>query len=260
MPSDSTSSNVWSQGPDKFTLARGQVHIWRLSLDPHPAGQDQALLALLGGHRSALSSDEVARASRFHFDTDRARFELCRTALRFLLGRYQSIPPREIRFTYSAAGKPELAADQNPQALRFNVSHSDNTALIAIGLHDALGVDIEKIRLDVNATELSERFFSERERSALRYLPEAVRITAFYACWARKESFLKATGDGLGFPLSAFSVSVDPDQKPHIEEINGDAASAQHWTLLDLDAAPGFRASVAIECNGASIATFALYV
>ena len=55
-----------------------------------------------------------------------------------------------------------------------------------------LGVDIEKIRADVDLAMLSERFFSARERASLGALPQNCQLDAFFACWTRKEAFLKA--------------------------------------------------------------------
>lgn len=255
-PVESVSSHVWSAGPEKPELLVGRVHVWRLSLDAARLGEESSSFSEAQG--AVLAPDELARASRFHFDRDRVRYVRCRSALRFLLARYLGIAAPHIRFTYTPNGKPELAADQNSRQLRFNVSHSGNMALIAVGVQDALGVDIEKIRPGVNTAELSERFFSARERAGLRVLPETMLVAAFYACWARKEAFLKAIGEGLGFPLEDFSVSVHPGQPPHLEEIKGDPNAGQQWSLLDLEAAPHFKSAVAVERAGASIAAFDL--
>jgi 4'-phosphopantetheinyl transferase len=143
---------------------------------------------------SVLSPDEIARAGRFQFEKDRIHFTRCRSALRQLLAGYLAIPAAEVRFEYLTSGKPQLAAEQNPRMLQFNVSHSASVALIAVGREHRLGVDIEKIRYEVDTTSLAERFFSLRERGGLQRLPDHLRVPGFFACWMRKESFLKATG------------------------------------------------------------------
>ena len=120
----------------------------------------------------------------------------------------------EVRFEYLTSGKPQLVAEQNPRAVQFNVSHSSNMALIAVGSAHRLGVDIEEIRGDVDTTALAERFFSLRERAGLQALPDHLRVSGFFAGWTRKEAFLKATGDGLMFPLAEFSVTTHPDLDP----------------------------------------------
>ena len=139
---------------------------------------------------------------------------------------------------------------QNQRALEFNVSHSGDLALIAVSSGRRLGVDIERIRADVDTVALAERFFSRRERAGLQALADHLRVPAFYACWTRKEAFLKATGSGLSFPLADFSVTTHPDQEPEIEEINGQPEAGKKWYLADLPAIAGYRAALALESDG----------
>ncbi len=222
--------------PPAFPTAR--VDVWRVRLDQPPTA---------GSEGSVLSPDEIARAGRFHFEKDRIHFTRCRTALRGVLSGYLAVPAANIRFEYLISGKPQLAAGQNPHALQFNVSHSASMALIAVGSEHRLGVDMEKIRADVDTTSLADRFFSLRERAGLQALPEHLRVPGFFACWTRKEAFLKATGDGLSFPLADFSVTTHPDLNPEIEEINGNTKAGKQWFLTDLSVVEGYRATVALE-------------
>jgi 4'-phosphopantetheinyl transferase len=227
-----------SKQPGNAGVPTGRVDVWSVRLDePARAGSEVVV----------LSPDEVARASRFHFEKDRIHFTRCRSALRALLSEYLEIPAAEIRFEYLTSGKPQLAAEQNPSVLQFNVSHSANMALIAVGSEHRLGVDIEKIRGDVDITTLAERFFSLRERAGLQALPEHLRVPGFFACWTRKEAFLKATGEGLSFPLADFSVTTHPDLDPELEEIKGSTDDGKRWFLADLSVVEDFRAAVARE-------------
>ena len=141
--------------------------------------------------------------------------------------------------------------------LQFNVSHSANIALIAFSSEHRLGVDVEKSRADVDTTALSERFFSLRERTGLQALPDPLRVLGFFACWTRKEAFLKATGDGLAFPLADFSVTTHPDLDPRLEDLKGDPEAWKHWFLSDLEVANGFRAAVAVERSYSHLKTYA---
>lgn len=225
----------------------GRVDVWRVRLDEP---------AKAGSEASVLSTDEIARASRFHFEKDRIHFTRCRSALRGLLAGYLAIPAAEIHFEYLTSGKPQLAAERNPHALQFNVSHSANMALIAVGSEHRLGVDIEKIRSDVDTTSLAERFFSVRERAGLQALPDHLRVPGFFACWTRKEAFLKATGDGFSFPLADFSVTTHPDLDPELEDINGNTEAGKQWFLADLSVVDGFRATVAIERSHSHLETY----
>lgn len=239
---------LWSQAPSQPSFPTGRVDLWRLRLDePLKAGSEA----------SVLSSDEMARASRFHFEKDQLHFTRCRSALRGLLAGYLAIPAAEIRFEYLASAKPQLAAEQNPRALQFNVSHSAGMALIAVGSEHRLGVDIEKIRSDVDTASLAERFFSLRERAGLQALPDHLRVPGFFACWTRKEAFLKATGDGFSFPLADFSVTTHPDLDPRLEDIKGNTEAGKQWFLADLSVVDGFRATVALERSYSRLETYA---
>jgi 4'-phosphopantetheinyl transferase len=237
----------WLRAPAPPAFPSGRVDIWRLRLDEPAKAEVKA---------SILSPDEIARANRFHFENDRTHFTRCRSALRSLLSGYLLIPSVEIRFEYLASGKPQLAAEQNPRALQFNVSHSANMALIAVGSERRLGVDIEKIRSDVDTAALAERFFSLRERTGLWALPDHLHVPAFYACWTRKEAFLKATGDGLSFPLADFSVTTHPDLDAELEEIRGNTEAGKQWLLADLRVADGYRATVASEPSCSRLETY----
>jgi 4'-phosphopantetheinyl transferase len=238
----------WLEAPWPPPFPTSRVDVWRVRLDePVTAGAEG----------SVLSPDEIARASRFHFEKDRIHFSQCRSALRVLLAGYLAIPATEVRFEYLTSGKPQLAAEQNPWALQFNVSHSAAMALIAVGSEHRLGVDIEKIRDDVDTTSLAERFFSLRERAGLQALPDHLRVPGFFACWTRKEAFLKATGDGLSFPLADFSVTTHPDLDPALEEIRGNTVARKQWFLADLSVFEGYCATVALERSHSRLETYA---
>ena len=106
-------------------------------------------------------------------------------------------------------------------------------------------------------TWLAERFLSVRERSSLQALPDHLRLSGFFACWTRKEAFLKATGDGLSFPLADFSVTTHPDCDPKIEDIKGDVGVGDQWLLADLSGINGFRATAAVERSYSLLRTYA---
>ena len=239
---------LWSPAPSALRLPTDRVDIWRVRLDESAKSDSSTAI---------LSADEIARASRFHFDKDRIHFIQCRSALRTLLGIYLRTPPAGIHFEYLASGKPQLVAAQNQCALQFNVSHSGNLALIAIGSEHKLGVDIEKMRPDVDTAALAERFFSVRERAELRALPDDLRAHGFFACWTRKEAFLKATGDGLSFPLADFSVTTHPDRAPQLEEIRGDLEAGKRWFLKDLNVGDSYRSAVAFDRPPRRLETYA---
>jgi 4'-phosphopantetheinyl transferase len=97
----------------------------------------------------------------------------------------------------------------------------------------------------IKCEELSARFFSQREDAALRLLPAETRREAFFACWTRKEAFLKACGGGLSLPLDAFDVSLgEPAQ---LLGVRGALGVGGPWWIHDCAAGPGYAAAVAGE-------------
>jgi phosphopantetheine--protein transferase-like protein len=89
--------------------------------------------------------------------------------------------------------------------------------------------------------------FSAREVQAILAVSENKRQEAFFACWTRKEAFLKATGIGLSYPLSQFSVSVDPDAPAELWEVKGDPDAVTHWSLESVRPGAGYMGALAYK-------------
>ncbi|HEX7117826.1 MAG TPA: 4'-phosphopantetheinyl transferase superfamily protein [Longimicrobiales bacterium] len=169
-------------------LRRGEVHVWATKLD----------LPALAAERLAgtLSPDEAARAGRLRAARDRDRYIAARGSLRTVLARYLDADPAALRFDYGANGKPRLAGGGDAP-LRFNLSHADELALIAVGRDAELGVDVERVRPLPGADAVAARVFPPTELSRWRALPEAERPLAFFTFWTRIEARLKARGSGI---------------------------------------------------------------
>ena len=124
-----------------------------------------------------------------------------------ILGRLLEIPPALVRFRPGPGGKPELAPDGGPDPaprLRFNVTHSDDLALIAVSLGRELGVDLERVRAISEADRIVESYFTAAELAQYRGLDGPDRPEAFLRGWTRKEAILKAKGVGLAGLASRF--------------------------------------------------------
>ena len=239
----------YSQGRDKplIALAEDDVHVWQADLDL-PAAQVQRL-------ERALAPDELARADRFRAAEVRARFVVTRGALRDILGRYLGLAPEQVRFGYGPAGKPLLAAEQGSREaggrrLEFNLAHSGGVALFAVARGRRVGVDVELIRPNVPHDRLAARFFSPQEQAQLRALPAEAQLEAFFACWTRKEAFVKARGEGLALGLTRFAVSVAAGGPAALLHTAFDPDEAGRWALQDLAPRPGYAAALAVEGRG----------
>lgn len=212
------------------------VHLWSLELAAHPEE-----IARLG---DLLAADERERAARYHFDRHRRRYIVGQGALRVLLGRYASLDPAALSFTYGPRGKPSLV--EEPE-LHFNVSHSHERAVVAVARHGPLGVDIERRRELEDADSIAKRFFSAAEAAAYLEVPAERRLRAFFDCWTRKEAFVKALGEGLFLSLDRFDVSLAPGEPARVLAIDGDPERARRWSLAELSLADDFAGSLATE-------------
>jgi 4'-phosphopantetheinyl transferase len=238
----------WGLAPVNNELGADDVHVWRASLN-----QPADVIAKLA---SLLSSDECQRAERFHRPTDRRRFIAGRGILRKIISAYLALAPGELRFVYNEYGKPFISDDQNRGALSFNLSHSDGMALYSVVRGRRVGIDIEYMREDFATIEVAERFFSKDEFEALKSTPNDRRTEAFFNCWSRKESYIKAIGMGVSYPLDGFTVSLAPDATPELLKVNADATEAARWKMYEIDVGEGYAAALIVENPPVSLRRF----
>jgi 4'-phosphopantetheinyl transferase len=191
-----------------------------------------------------LSSDEQLRAYRFRSLKSRSTFIVARGLLRAILGQCLGIASPAISFCYGAHGKPSI---ENWQGIRFNIAHSEDFIVCALGADRELGVDIEYIQPMKDMERVAEQFFCTAEYQQLRAVPEKLRTKAFFDCWTRKEAFVKAVGDGLSYPLNMFQVTLQPGQRPEILNIAGHRASDLDWGLYDVTPSEDYAAALAVE-------------
>lgn len=216
-------------------LRADEVEIWCVDLDP-PSEITTRLSA-------SLSSDERQRASRFVFERDRRRFSVGRGVLRALCGAYIGAPADAIRFRYAARGKPELAGGE----IQFNVSHSEDLALMAFSRIGRLGVDVERLRHVPEVEHIAKSHFSPSEREVFAAVPARLKQEVFFNCWTRKEAFIKALGDGFYFSLENFDVTLAPGEPPRLLSILGNREHAAEWSLYPLQPASDYVGALAIK-------------
>jgi 4'-phosphopantetheinyl transferase len=221
----------------RFHIGAHQVHVWHAELtDVEDARNLEPL----------LSHDENQRASRFRFPEHRRRFVIARGFLRQLVAAYLEVLPRDVRFAYSEAGKPELSAI-HASDIRFNVSHSGEIAVFAFAIGRKIGVDVEYIRYDVDVEEIPLRFFSQLEQQTLAALQGREKFEGFFNCWTRKEAYVKAVGSGLSLPLRDFDVSLVPSEPAKLLATRPIAKLASQWSMESLDLGHEYAAAVVVE-------------
>jgi len=211
------------------------IYVWTLDVDAHERER-------IRGH---LSQDERGRAARFVTQRDRERFVAARGRLREILAKYAACDPAAVAFNYNPHGKPRLRGG----GPNFNLSHSENLAILAIADSAEIGVDLEAIR--PLREDIAERFFSPTEVLELRGLPDDDQVKGFYRCWTLKEAFVKAVGMGLTLPLDGFDVSIAGP--PRLNRLASEFGAKEDWSLVQLEPSPGFVGAICCRSGGLSL-------
>lgn len=158
-----------------------------------------------------LDAEETERARRFVHDVHRRRYLAAHVALRDHLGTFLETAPSALRFDAGPHGKPQLTG---PAAVQFNLSHSEDWALVGVSRHVPVGVDIEMLRPVDDALALARRHYSPDEQLAcLSVRDSRERDEAFLRVWTRKEACMKAVGLGLRLAPSSFEAGAQAEAR-----------------------------------------------
>lgn len=146
--------------------------------------------------RSLLTLEEKNKINRFKNRMDAENFLIARVMRRKLIASLIGIAPKKLIFGTNKYGRPFLKFPRIKN-FDFNLSHSEDYIVLAIA-DCPIGIDIEKIKpLDI---KIAIDYFTEQELKYLDSYP-VKRLERFHELWVLKESFIKAIGRGLSFPL-----------------------------------------------------------
>ncbi|MCH1928845.1 4'-phosphopantetheinyl transferase superfamily protein [Shewanella sp. A25] len=192
-----------------------------------PALTDKAL--------ALLSEDERTKVARYRSPQARNNGLVVRAALRSLLSISAPLRPNEWCFEYGKRGKPSLTQEQYKlTGLDFNLSHSGDWLLIALTTEPEckdksaflFGVDIERERVKTDIYPILNHYFSPAEINALLALgDEKLQRQRFFDLWALKESYIKATGQGLAQSLKSFAFKLLSDSLLTNQQTDSTAAN-----------------------------------
>ncbi len=183
-------------------LADNEIHVWLNYLNVHEA-RIKHLYPL-------LSDTEKERSERFKFYKHRKAFIASHGFMHCVLSSYISTAAEEIEFSYGEFGKPALLQSQNPHNIQFNLSHSNNIAMLAVCKHHSVGIDVEYAQRKTDWAGISKRFFTPGEQTLLFNLKDEAQKPAFFQIWTRKEAHMKVTAKGLSLSPTDFEVTVPP--------------------------------------------------
>lgn len=140
----------------------------------------------------------------------RTEHERGRELLRFALERkygLQAVVQQE------SGGKPYL---EKVPGVYFNISHTSGLVACGIGRQE-IGIDVERIRS--YDKRLMQRICTEEEMAYIcddNKEGEQIQNERFFRLWTLKESYLKATGQGLAMPMREIIFILDREDPVHI--------------------------------------------
>ncbi len=196
---------------------------------------------------SMLDKNEQNKALCFVRTTHRRRYVSSHGKLRLILSEYLGMPPENISYAEQAFGKPVIVTKGMEHDVKFNLAHSENKMLAAVGLDIRIGVDIEVWNPKIDGASIANICFAETERCFWNGLPKSSKDEFFYRLWTRKESFVKAVGVGLGLDVS--TVVSPPTGTGRFLSVPEGYGSAGDWALIDLALGSGISAALTVPAQ-----------
>ncbi len=158
-----------------------------------------------------------------------SRKRLTDTLVPPVLRTYFASCDQDFRLTRDSHGRPVCPEIE----LNFNLAHSRSLAVVAVGLRDKLGLDVEKIETEgVDLDGLVREHFSDLEAKAYFDAPESGRARTFFHIWTQKEAVTKAIGTGMKQDLREVVVETNPDKGCRLIALNGQPGDG--WTLRNI--------------------------
>lgn len=135
-----------------------------------------------------------------------AQHEYARKLLKSCLKLIKIEYNADARISYGEQGKPSLA--DHPD-INYNLSHSDGITVCLVSAHEC-GIDAERIRQ--YRPKVVKRAFSDAEKTLIENAPDEERDSLFFRLWTLKESYVKAIGIGISYPLKTVEFAFNGDE------------------------------------------------
>ena len=240
----------WESPPEQHEIGHDAVHVWRASFQPAFVSR--------GRFSESLSQEEAEKAWRFVRQSDRDRYAFSHKVLRSIIAGYIGCEPQDLAFSKEKRyHKPYLIGPSRGRDIQFSLSHSGDITLVAVSRESAVGIDVELVRKIPDAKQIIESFFSVDERRFFASLSPIDFDENFFVYWTSKEAFLKATGEGLSYPLDKFSV-VFPHGQPEgsVRDHEADSFQTRNWKVKRLSPEPGYLAALVLAEPGNELKFF----
>ncbi|MEM9884469.1 MAG: 4'-phosphopantetheinyl transferase superfamily protein [Bacteroidota bacterium] len=136
---------------------------------------------------------------------------------------------------YNTLGYTELAKPYLKNSpIHFNISHSKNLVVCAIGVDIVFGIDVEYHK----NIDIREFKFQMTDGEWQLIASAAQPAMAFYDYWTRKEAIIKAEGKGFSMDLKSFEV-LSCEHPIAVEE--------KMWYLTPIEIHPNYTTHLASD-------------
>lgn len=197
-----------------------------------------SLSAIRPQHVLLLSPVERGRRDTLRARADRDRFTLGAALLRLAVADQTGTPPDAVPVDRTCPdctrphGRPRISGSD----VHVSVSHSGGYVAVAVTRAGPVGIDVEQITA-LEYEPLLRQVLAPAEAGMVR------SVRDFFVYWARKESALKATGDGLTRSMTELVVS-SPDAPARLVRYGTDHNPAT--AMCDLVGVEGYACALTV--------------
>lgn len=195
-----------------------------------------------------LSEPERARADSYHRVRLRRRFTAATALLKVTVAQLIGCGPFDVKLRRECPdcrrlhGRPEVVGGTP----NVSISHSGDRVAVAQCADGPVGVDVEQMNPDVDVDSMLRFLLSAAERQAFSEVQgRQARLQAFFNYWTRKESVLKATGDGLRIPMSNVTLA-SPHRPAQVTGFTDHPELVDTAQIVDLHPGPGYVGAVTV--------------
>ena len=188
-----------------------------------------------------LSVKEKIQANKYYTKSLSDKYIMSHGILRYIRSHYTKQYPKEIEFTHNEYGKPFLKNSN----IYFNMSHSHNMVTYIVALNQRVGIDIELHDNNLNVQELASLVLTSAESQYLSSLNSKEKFALFYHLWTKKESLIKANGQGLSYPINTIEAIALPSGSTIL--LTNEKKLQQEYYYYELETIRNYSGAIAIE-------------
>jgi 4'-phosphopantetheinyl transferase len=216
-----------------------EIHVW------YARPEDISDPERLARWREVLSADEIARHDRFVQARDRHLFLVAHSLTRLVLSHYTEVSPAAWQFAAGPHGKPKVSGPTRHE-LRFNLSHAQGLAAVAVADGSEVGIDVECLNRSVS-DGLVRDSLTDAEWTYWTGQPDNRRAQTFFRFWTLKEAYLKGCGVGLQRSLKEIAFELIAEQSPQISFIQENGINPTDWQFWQDFPGPQHVTAVAVH-------------